>query len=71
MGVDRVHANFYMGSIFYALLLVMVNGFRELDMAISRLSIFYKQRDYDYYFYPAWVSAIPSFILKILASVFS
>ncbi|KAM0834135.1 hypothetical protein ACQ4PT_063809 [Festuca glaucescens] len=67
MGVDRVHANYYMGSIFYALLLLMVNGFPELAMAVSRLPVFYKQR--DYYFYPAWAYAIPSFILKIPVSL--
>ena len=67
MGVDRAHANYYMGSIFYALLLLMVNGFPELAMAIGRLRVFYKQR--DYYFYPAWAYAIPSFILKIPISL--
>ncbi|CAL5090732.1 unnamed protein product [Urochloa decumbens] len=67
MGVDRVHANYYMGSLFYALMLLMVNGFPELAMAISRLPVFYKQR--DYYFYPAWAYAIPAFILKIPVSL--
>uniref|UniRef100_A0A0D9WFM2 ABC transporter domain-containing protein n=1 Tax=Leersia perrieri TaxID=77586 RepID=A0A0D9WFM2_9ORYZ len=63
MGVDRNHADYYMGSLFYALLLFLVNGFPELAMAISRLPVFYKQR--GYYFYPAWAYAIPAFILKI------
>ncbi|KAK1629536.1 hypothetical protein QYE76_003851 [Lolium multiflorum] len=67
MGVDRVHANYYMGSLFYALVLLMVNGFPELAMALNRLPVFYKQR--DYYFYPAWAYAIPSFILKIPVSL--
>ncbi|EMS59497.1 ABC transporter G family member 37 [Triticum urartu] len=67
MGVDRIHANYYMSSLFYALLLLMVNGFPELAMAINRLPVFYKQR--DYYFYPAWAYAIPSFILKIPLSL--
>ncbi|XP_051216581.1 ABC transporter G family member 41 [Lolium perenne] len=67
MGVDRVHANYYMSSLFYALLLLVVNGFPELAMAINRLPVFYKQR--DYYFYPAWAYAIPSFILKIPVSL--
>ena len=63
MGVDRTHANYYMGSLFYALLLLIVNGFPDLAMAIERLPVFYKHR--DNYFYPAWAYAIPSFILKI------
>ncbi|VAI30400.1 unnamed protein product [Triticum turgidum subsp. durum] len=67
MGVDRIHANYYMSSLFFALLLLMVNGFPELAMAINRLPVFYKQR--DYYFYPAWAYAIPSFILKIPVSL--
>ncbi|KAG2559520.1 hypothetical protein PVAP13_8KG016000 [Panicum virgatum] len=67
MGVDRVHANYYMGSLFYALILLMVNGFPELAMAISRLPVFYKQRDYC--FYPAWAYAVPAFILKVPVSL--
>uniref|UniRef100_A0A0E0HWS2 ABC transporter domain-containing protein n=1 Tax=Oryza nivara TaxID=4536 RepID=A0A0E0HWS2_ORYNI len=63
MGVDRAHADYYMGSLFYALLLLLVNGFPELAMATSRLL----QR--DYYFYPAWAYAIPAFILKIPVSL--
>ncbi|XP_066355710.1 ABC transporter G family member 41-like [Miscanthus floridulus] len=66
-GVDRVLANYYMGSLFYALLLLMVNGFPELSMAVSRLPVFYKQR--DYYFYPAWAYAVPAFILKVPISL--
>ena len=67
MGVDRVHANYYMGSLFYALILLMVNGFPELAMAISRLPVFYKQRDYC--FYPAWAYAVPALILKVPVSL--
>ncbi|GJN25012.1 hypothetical protein PR202_gb12794 [Eleusine coracana subsp. coracana] len=67
MRVDRVHGNYYMGSLFYALLILMVNGFPELFMAISRLPVFYKQRDYC--FYPAWAYAVPGFILKVPVSL--
>ena len=67
MGVDRVHANYYMGSLFYALILLMVNGFPELAMAISSLPVFYKQRDYC--FYPAWAYAVPALILKVPVSL--
>uniref|UniRef100_A0A0D3HQC4 ABC transporter domain-containing protein n=1 Tax=Oryza barthii TaxID=65489 RepID=A0A0D3HQC4_9ORYZ len=67
MRVDRAHADYYMGSLFYALLLLLVNGFPELAMAVSRLPVFYKQR--GYYFYPAWAYAIPAFILKIPVSL--
>ncbi|XP_062206068.1 ABC transporter G family member 41-like isoform X2 [Phragmites australis] len=67
MSVDRVHANNYMGSLFCALLLLMVNGFPELSMVVSRLPVFYKQR--DYYFYPAWAYSIPAFVLKVPISL--
>ncbi|XP_037467333.1 ABC transporter G family member 41-like [Triticum dicoccoides] len=63
MGVDRIHANYYLGSLFYALMLMIVNGFPDLAMAIDRLPVFYKHR--DNYFYPAWAYAIQSFILKV------
>nr|CAD1816846.1 unnamed protein product [Ananas comosus var. bracteatus] len=66
-GVDTLHSNYYMGSLFYALLLLMVNGFPELAMTVSRLPVFYKQR--DFYFYPAWAYAIPATILKIPVSI--
>ncbi|KAJ0966924.1 hypothetical protein J5N97_023841 [Dioscorea zingiberensis] len=67
MGIDVVHANYYMGSLFFALLLLMVNGFPEIAMTVSRLPVFYKQR--DFYFYPAWAYAIPSAILKVPISL--
>ncbi|KAK1319194.1 Pleiotropic drug resistance protein 3 [Acorus calamus] len=67
MGVDLVHANYYMGSLFFALIILMVNGFPELAMTVSRLPVFYKQR--DFYFYPAWAYAVPASILKIPISL--
>ncbi|WZZ75304.1 hypothetical protein YC2023_086674 [Brassica napus] len=39
----------------------------ELTLTISRLSVFYKQK--ELYFYPAWAYAVPSAILKIPISV--
>jgi len=63
MAVDSTHANYYMGSLFYALLILLVDGFPELPMTVSRLAVFYKQK--DLFFYPAWAYAIPSAILKV------
>ncbi|XVF72817.1 hypothetical protein PTKIN_Ptkin12aG0151000 [Pterospermum kingtungense] len=60
---DMVHASYYLGSLFYALIRLMTNGIAELALTVSRLSVFYKQR--DFYFYPAWAYSIPSAILKI------
>ncbi|XWS76714.1 hypothetical protein CRYUN_Cryun01aG0201500 [Craigia yunnanensis] len=63
MKLDMVHASYYMGSLFYALIRLMTTGIAELALTVSRLSVFYNQR--DFYFYPAWAYSIPAAILKI------
>ncbi|XXG89060.1 hypothetical protein AAC387_Pa12g1155 [Persea americana] len=63
MSVDLVHANYYMGALFFFLLLMVVNSNPEMMMTLSRLAIFYKQR--DSYFYPTWAFSLPSLFLKI------
>ncbi|XP_068660503.1 pleiotropic drug resistance protein 3-like [Aristolochia californica] len=67
MSVDLEHANYYMGALFYAILVLMFDGFPELSMTVARLPVFYKQR--DLYFYPAWAYAIPASTLKIPISL--
>ncbi|XP_020254968.1 pleiotropic drug resistance protein 3-like isoform X2 [Asparagus officinalis] len=67
LGVDVLHANNYLGALFYTLLSIMFNGFPELALSVSRLPVFYKQR--DFYFYPAWAYAIPAILLKIPISL--
>ncbi|KAI3786796.1 hypothetical protein L1987_40773 [Smallanthus sonchifolius] len=66
--VDVIDANYYLGSLFYALVILLVDGFPESSMTVARLQVFYKQR--DMYFYPAWAYAIPASILKIPISLF-
>lgn len=63
MGVDLVHANSYMGALFYSLIMVVADGLPELAMTVSRLDVFYKQRESQ--LYPAWAYAVPATILKI------
>lgn len=63
MKVDMEHANYYMSSLFYALIRLMCNGIAELALTVSRLGVFYKQR--DFYFYPAWACSIPAALLKV------
>ncbi|XP_027349852.1 pleiotropic drug resistance protein 1-like isoform X2 [Abrus precatorius] len=53
----------YVGALFYAVVVIMFNGFAELSMVVSRLPVFYKQR--DNLFYPSWAYALPAWILKI------
>ncbi|XP_042515074.1 ABC transporter G family member 37-like isoform X3 [Macadamia integrifolia] len=67
MGVDAIHANLYMGSLFFLLLMITINNNPEMTMILSRLPVFYKQR--NLYFYPAWAFSLPSSVLKIPHSV--
>lgn len=67
MEVNYVHANKYLGALFYSLIILVVNGFPELSMTVARLAVFYKQRELC--FYPAWGYAIPAAIIKIPLSL--
>ncbi|KAL3651415.1 drug-responsive transcription factor pdr3 [Castilleja foliolosa] len=67
LGVDVIHANSYLGALFYTLVLLLVDGIPELFLTVRRLSVFYKQR--DFYFYPAWAFGVPASILKIPLSL--
>lgn len=63
MTVDVFHSNYYMSSLFYAIIRLMSNEVSEFALTVSRLPVPYKQR--DLYFYPAWSYSIPAAILKI------
>lgn len=60
---DVINANYLMGSLFFSIFKLLGDGLPELTLTISRLSVFYKQK--ELYFYPAWAYAVPSAILKI------
>lgn len=53
----------YAGALFYAITVTMLNGLADLAMTVSRLPVFYKQR--DFLFYPTWAYFLPAWILKI------
>ncbi|XP_024171768.2 pleiotropic drug resistance protein 1 isoform X3 [Rosa chinensis] len=53
----------YMGALFYTLLAIMLNGFPELHMTVTRLPVFFKQR--DHLFYPAWAYSLPTWMIRI------
>lgn len=53
----------YMGSLFYTLYVIIINGYAETSMTILKFPIFFKQR--KLLFYPAWAYAFPTLILKI------
>ncbi|KAK5843041.1 hypothetical protein PVK06_005470 [Gossypium arboreum] len=67
MAVDVIHSSYFMDSLFYALVILHVDGFPELSMTVSRIAVFYKQRELC--FYPAWAYAIPAAILKVPLSL--
>lgn len=53
----------YMGALFFALIMIMFNGFSELALSIMKLPVFFKQR--DLLFFPPWAYSLPTWILKI------
>ncbi|KAF3650989.1 Pleiotropic drug resistance protein 1 [Capsicum annuum] len=53
----------FLGALYYAVIMIMFNGFSELALSIMKLPSFYKQR--DLLFFPAWAYALPTWILKI------
>ncbi|XP_068641438.1 ABC transporter G family member 31 [Aristolochia californica] len=61
--MDEENGNLYLSCLFFGLIHMMFNGFSELPILISRLPVFYKQRDNS--FHPAWAYCIPSWILRI------
>ncbi|KAL5976777.1 transcription factor [Asimina triloba] len=57
----------YVGALLFAMIVNMFNGFAELSLTITRLPVFYKQR--DLMFHPPWVFTLPYFVLKIPISL--
>lgn len=53
----------FFGALFVSLMTMMFNGLAELSMTVSRLPVFFKQR--DHMFYPAWAFCLPIWILSI------
>ncbi|XP_068322624.1 pleiotropic drug resistance protein 1-like isoform X2 [Pyrus communis] len=53
----------YAGALFFSLVAVMFNGLAELSMTVTKLPVFYKQR--NLLFFPPWTYTLPSWILKI------
>ncbi|CAH2064224.1 unnamed protein product [Thlaspi arvense] len=68
MGIDILHGNSYMSALFFAVIILLVDGFPELSMTAQRLAVFYKQKQLC--FYPAWAYAIPATVLKVPLSLF-
>lgn len=57
----------HLGAIYFGIYLILFSGFNELPVTISRLPVFYKQRDLC--FYPSWAYALPSILVGIPVSM--
>ncbi|GAV89910.1 ABC_tran domain-containing protein/ABC2_membrane domain-containing protein/PDR_assoc domain-containing protein [Cephalotus follicularis] len=64
---DETNGNLYLSCLLLGLVHMMFNGFSELPIMITRLPVFYKQRDNN--FHPAWAWSIASWILRVPYSV--
>ncbi|KAK4275171.1 hypothetical protein QN277_018300 [Acacia crassicarpa] len=64
---DESNGNLYLSALFFGLVHMMFNGFSELPLMISRLPVFYKQRDNFFYTAMAWSSS--SWLLRVPYSV--
>ncbi|CAN0916694.1 Pleiotropic drug resistance protein 2 [Linum grandiflorum] len=56
----------YGGALFFSLNNVLFNGLPEIAMTTMKLPVFFKQR--DLLFYPAWVFALPIWVLSVPVS---
>ncbi|XP_059643285.1 ABC transporter G family member 32-like isoform X2 [Cornus florida] len=57
----------YLGALYFAMVMILFNGFMEVPMLIAKLPVLYKHRDLR--FYPCWVYTLPSWILSIPSSL--
>ncbi|KAL8171705.1 LOW QUALITY PROTEIN: hypothetical protein V2J09_023509 [Rumex salicifolius] len=53
----------FMASMFFTVSRIAMNQFPDITLTISKLPIFYKQRDLS--FYPVWAYALPSLVVKM------
>ncbi|GLT31125.1 hypothetical protein SLA2020_058860 [Shorea laevis] len=67
MDIDVSHGMYHMGALFYALVIFLAEGVPELSMTVSRLEVFYKQKELR--FYPAWAYTIPTAIIILLLAL--
>jgi hypothetical protein len=64
---DEINGNLYLSCLFYGLGHMVFNGLSELPLMISRLPVFYKQR--DNFFHPASAWSVTSWILRVPYSI--
>ncbi|XP_076908739.1 ABC transporter G family member 32-like [Bidens hawaiensis] len=57
----------YLGALYFAIVMILFNGFMEVPMLIAKLPVIYKHR--YLHFYPCWVYTLPSWLLSIPSSI--
>ncbi|XP_010249907.1 PREDICTED: ABC transporter G family member 32 [Nelumbo nucifera] len=57
----------YLGALYFAMIMILFNGFTEVSMLVAKLPVLYKHR--DLHFYPCWVYTLPSWVLSIPTSL--
>ncbi|PIN08051.1 Pleiotropic drug resistance proteins (PDR1-15), ABC superfamily [Handroanthus impetiginosus] len=57
----------YLGALYFAIVMILFNGFMEVPMLIAKLPVLYKHRDLR--FYPCWIYTLPSWFLSIPLSL--
>ncbi|KAL3650869.1 ABC transporter G member 32 [Castilleja foliolosa] len=57
----------YLGALYFAIVMILFNGFMEVPMLIAKLPVIYKHRDLR--FYPCWVYTLPSWLLSVPLSL--
>ncbi|KAK9141567.1 hypothetical protein Syun_010967 [Stephania yunnanensis] len=60
-------AGIYLGALYFAMVIILFNGFTEVPMLVAKLPVIYKHR--DLHFYPCWAYTIPCWILSIPISL--
>ena len=69
LSISILDGNYYMGAIFFGLIMMLFGGFTELTLLTMRLNIFYKQR--DTMMYPSWAWVFPMALLSVPFSLWS
>jgi ABC-type multidrug transport system ATPase subunit len=57
----------YLGALYFAIVMILFNGFTEVALLVTKLPVVYKHR--DLHFYPSWAYTLPSWLLSIPISI--
>ncbi|KAJ0080590.1 hypothetical protein Patl1_24238 [Pistacia atlantica] len=49
MDIDVLHATYYMGALFFGLMILLVDGIPELSLTTARVPVLFKQKELPYY----------------------